>query len=97
MPHGGKRPGAGRPKGSRNKRTEKMIAAVNESGMTPLDYMLSVLRDESRDHAERIDAAKAAAPYVHSRLQSVEATGGGDLIIERRVIIEHVGVDQPDD
>ena len=32
-------------------------------GMTPLDYMLSIMRDENEDKRERLDAAKAAAPY----------------------------------
>ena len=31
--------------------------------MTTLDYMLSIMRDENEDKRERLDAAKAAAPY----------------------------------
>jgi hypothetical protein len=42
-------------------------------GLTPLTYMLQVLRDETQDHARRDDMAKAAAPYVHPRLSSIEA------------------------
>lgn len=40
----------------------------------PLDYMLSLLRDESLDTAQRFEAAKAAAPYVHARLSQVDST-----------------------
>lgn len=44
----------------------------------PLDYMLSVLRDESQPMESRMDAAKNAAPYVHSRLSSTEIKGPND-------------------
>lgn len=72
MPKGGPRPGAGRPKGSRNKRTQEQEQAVEESGMTPLEYLTSVYRDVTREVSERMEAAKAAAPYVHAKLSSVE-------------------------
>lgn len=58
-----------------------------EGGIMPLDYMLQILRDEDRDTAERMDAAKAAAPYVHAKLASVEHTGEGggalQVVIQR--------------
>lgn len=69
---GGKREGAGRPKGAKNKKTEEQIAAVQETGITPLEYLLEVMRDESRDDKDRTEAAKAAAPYVHPKLTSTE-------------------------
>ena len=71
--HGGKRPGAGRPKGAKTKLTEKALEKAGE-GLLPLDYMLKVLRNEEETPANRMDAAKAAAPYVHARLNSVEST-----------------------
>jgi len=70
--HGGSRPGAGRKPGARNKKTAAQIKAVEESGITPLDYMLSILRDETKTENVRLQAAKDAAPYVHQKLQSVE-------------------------
>jgi hypothetical protein len=36
--------------------------------------MLRVLRDDTADRARRDEMAKAAAPYVHPRLASVEQT-----------------------
>lgn len=55
-----------------------------EEGVTPLEYMLKIMRDES-DHedpkiqiareAMRFEAAKAAAPYMHPRLAAIEHTG----------------------
>ncbi|MDB5447279.1 MAG: hypothetical protein JWQ97_2596 [Phenylobacterium sp.] len=55
----------------------RRLAAIERSGPTPLDYMLQVMRDESLEPAKRLDAAKAAAPYVHPRLASV-AVGNQD-------------------
>ncbi len=72
MAVGGKRPGAGRPKGTRNKKTEAQVAAISDSGLTPLDYMLSVMRDETVPRDERLDAAHKAAPYVHAKLATVD-------------------------
>lgn len=50
--------------------------------LTPLDYLLSVLRDPGRPEKERFEAAKAAAPYVHARLSSVDHSGGVHLAHE---------------
>lgn len=64
--------GRGRPPGSRNKRTVETQERVAASGMTPLEYLTSVYQDEERDESRRIDAAKAAAPYVHPRLAQID-------------------------
>jgi hypothetical protein len=82
---GGKRPGAGRKKGVPNKRTAEVQKAVEESGVTPLEFMLTIMRTEPGDVEDprlmqaimemRFEAAKAAAPYVHAKLASVELSG----------------------
>jgi hypothetical protein len=82
MAQGGKRVGAGRKPGTRNKRTEEQVAAVEASGLMPLDYMLTVMRNESEDALRRLDAAKSAAPYVHARLSSIEHKGDVDNPVE---------------
>ena len=71
---GGKRPGAGRKKGVPNRASAAREAAIAASGLTPLEYMLNTMRDEGKPLALRLDMAKAAAPYVHPRLASVEQT-----------------------
>jgi len=76
--YGGKRPGAGRPRGSRNRRTRETVAAV-EQGLTPLAYLTSVYRDESLETHIRIEAAKAAAPYVHAKLSQIDVQASADL------------------
>jgi hypothetical protein len=78
MALGGKRAGAGRKPGTRNRRTVEQVAAVEASGLMPLDYMLGVMRNENEDAVRRLDAAKAAAPYVHARLNSTELKGDKD-------------------
>lgn len=81
---GGPRKGAGRPKGSATKRTREIADRAAAEGITPLEYMLQVMRDESEHEdprvqiareAMRFEAAKAAAPYMHPRLAAVEHTG----------------------
>jgi hypothetical protein len=42
--------------------------------MTPLDYLVSVYRDETATRPERLEAAAKAAPYVHPRLSAIEYT-----------------------
>lgn len=84
MPKGGKRQGAGRPKGAPNKASAARAAEIAASGETPLDYMLRRMRDPTVEHADRDKMAVAAAPYVHSRLAAVEHTGkdGGALVVQ---------------
>jgi hypothetical protein len=55
--------------------------------MTPLDYLVSVYRDETASRAERLEAAGKAAPYVHPRLAAVELTGGdgGPIQVEQPI------------
>ena len=79
---GGARPGAGRKKGEPNKRTAEAQEMAAATGMTPLEYMLQVMRDPGEDSPRRLSAAQAAAPYVHAKLSSVELTGkdGVDLL-----------------
>jgi hypothetical protein len=72
---GGARPNAGRKKGSPNKTTQEQREAIKASGLTPLEYMLRVMRDEDQDEARRLHAANMAAPYVHAKLSSVELSG----------------------
>lgn len=78
MAHGGARPGAGKPKGSVAKTDAKARQKAAEGGITPLEYLLQIMRDEDQPQEERKDAAKAAAPYVHARLASVDMTSKND-------------------
>jgi hypothetical protein len=50
-----------------------------EGGISPLDYMLAILRTEELPRDVRFEAAKAAAPYVHARLSSTDTTAQVDI------------------
>lgn len=69
--------------------------AANECGqardgetLSPLDYMLQVLRDPDASPAERKWAAEKAAPYLHPRLQTVEH--GGALTLSHEDALEEL-------
>jgi hypothetical protein len=77
---GGRREGAGRKPGSVARIDYEARQKAHACGLTPLDYLLSVMRDESEDKRERLDAAKAAAPYCHARLTSTELSGPDGIV-----------------
>jgi hypothetical protein len=72
---GGKREGAGRKLGSVARIDSEARQKALAGGVTPLDFLLSVMRDDERAFHVRLDAAKAAAPYCHARLASTELSG----------------------
>lgn len=63
---------AGRKAGVPNKKTVETIQNIEQSGLTPLQFLLEIMRDVVQEPAARIDAAKAAAPYVHPKLANIE-------------------------
>lgn len=104
---GGKRAGAGRPKGTtgRPHRLKTDVPAVVErvkamiaDGETPVEFFLRVMRDPKKSHSQRHDAAVAAAPYVHKKQPmdvNVDATGFPTP--QPTVLIVNVGVHLSDD
>ncbi|WP_425419620.1 hypothetical protein [Oricola indica] len=76
---GGARPGAGRKKGSPNVKSAEVIASAMEAGITPVEYMLGIMRDETKDAKDRAWAAEKAAPFVHPRPAPVPRTVEIDL------------------
>jgi hypothetical protein len=71
----------GRKRGTPNKRTRALQESVAASGLTPLDFMLSIMRNPKVRLAMRFDAAKQAAAYVHPKLAAIEHSGkdGGPM------------------
>lgn len=65
----------GRAKGTPNKRTLARQSKMALSGLTPLEFMLRVLRNPKATMEERMWAADKAAPYMHPKLASVEHSG----------------------
>jgi hypothetical protein len=85
----GRKTGGGSRAGSPNKATAKREAEIAASGLTPLDYMLKVLRNPKKPHVERMKAAVAAAPYVHPRLASTQASLSGALTLEQLILASY--------
>jgi hypothetical protein len=106
MPRRGKRRGAGRPKGSKNKvkaRVDEMMhraiasAALAGKKWTPLEWFLFILNDPDTPRRERTEVAKAAAPYLHARLNAIETSTTGKTheqgLADRRVRSPILAVD----
>ena len=78
MPAGSK-PGehrGGRKPGVKNHASIAREAAVKSGGVTPLDFLISEMRNPKRPVAIRRQCARDAAPYVHPKLAAVEVSGG---------------------
>lgn len=58
-----------------SKMTEALVAA---SGETPLQHLLTVMRNPRMPRDFRLEAAKAAAPYVHPKLATVTHVGDAE-------------------
>ena len=68
----------GRKRGTPNRRTafaRRVADLAAQSEDTPLDYLLSVMRDVEAPTDQRLEAAKAAAPYVHPKLSAIDHSG----------------------
>ena len=75
----------GRRKGTPNKTNAEREASIAASGLTPLEYLLQVMRDDLSEKNVRIDAAKAAAPYVHPKLANIQLAGDQGNPIQHQV------------
>jgi len=68
---GGKRQNAGRPRGSRNKRTLAVIDRLGD--WHPLEALVDIAKDESQPIETRIDCCKIILPYCSAKISNVEA------------------------
>ena len=62
--HGGRRKGAGRPPGARNK--PRLIRGLPETS-DPLQWLLALVNHTAAPLRVRVNAAKALMPYCHTR------------------------------
>jgi len=70
MPRGGCRPGAGRKPGSLTRRTREIAEQAAGDGITPLEYMLAVMRDP-KEPPER----RGEMPAASSRARNLPTRG----------------------
>lgn len=52
-------------------------AEAEAGGLSPLGYLLRVMRDEREPAARRMDAAKTAAPFLHPKLSTMDVQSAG--------------------
>lgn len=78
-------------KGIPNKRRAQLLAKIEKSGLSPLDYLLSVMRDPTQDQAVRLSAATSAAPYVHAKLASITHSGPEGGPVNLNLHVQFVG------
>jgi len=103
MARGGARPGAGRPKGSKNKVTEqkrkRLADLAQEYTEEALQALVSVVRDETAQYSAKVNAATALLDRAHGKpVQSTEVTGkdGGAIESDGTLRIEFVRPESPD-
>lgn len=98
MPKGGKRPGAGKKLGSKNRYSKALAEKMHQTGFTsPLDIMLMVANDSELAPELRIKAAQGASPYVHKRKpQALEMVGKFEFMspeereMRRQLLVEEI-------
>lgn len=80
---GGKRQGAGRPRGAATKRSSEVANRESQKGVTPLEVLLKAMRThyDKEEYDAAASIAKDAAPYMHAKLASVQHSGpnGGPI------------------
>ena len=77
MSRGGKRPGAGRPKGSKDKKTverETLMAKMIASDCTPMQFHYAVMNNADAPFAYRHRSAEILMRFVHPALSAIETT-----------------------
>ncbi len=82
----------GRKKGTPNKiqRPRKqqalLVDKLLDKGVTPLEYMLAILRNPEAEALQRSWAAEKAAPYCHPRLAPVDKDTGQQPVQKVQII-----------
>jgi hypothetical protein len=72
----------GRRRGTPNRATGAKRAEILASGLSPIDLMVSVFRDET----VRLDAARSVAPFCHPRLSTLDIGGQEDKPTQVQVV-----------
>ena len=72
MPRGGKRTGAGRPKGSLGAMTERVIDLLEELDFDPLLELVNLYRDPETDRRTKVRIASELAQFVAPKLKAID-------------------------
>lgn len=84
---GGARPGAGRPKGTTNKRTRALSDKLVNTGLCPAEALVRIAQqaEESGNLPLAVDAWKAVLPYVHAKPKAIEMNPDGLVALAREL------------
>lgn len=98
MARGGARPGAGRPKGSKNKVTEekrkRLADLAQEYTSEAVTTLAEVMRDTEAPHAARVNAATAMLDRGHGKpVQTTEVSGPDGGPIQTQTTIDPAKLD----
>jgi hypothetical protein len=88
--HGGARPGAGRKRRGQNQKTREIADRARENGVTPLEFLLSVMRDPTVESHRRESAAQALLPYMHPRMPaaaSYRSVPDGSMLVTNICVV----------
>lgn len=101
MAWGGVRKGAGRRRHTPNKRKSFIAAEALKQGISPLEFVLQVMRNEDNPLPLRCEMASIALPYCHARIGPRELPNdashpGGSVVLNILAIPngQFVGVDE---
>lgn len=78
----------GRKKGTRNKRTVAREAAFAASGLSYLDFLLSILRDDNAPDREQLRAAKMTLSLCHTKPRPIKVSANAPKVQVRYVTHE---------
>lgn len=96
MAKGGKREGAGRPKGTFAPAKKKLLDRIAASDRKlPLEIMLEAMEEayKAGGAIEAFPIAEKVAPYLHPKMQAVEVSGKDGKPIEQRMEIVRTVID----
>lgn len=96
MPQGGKREGAGRPKGTCAPAKRKLLDRIAASPRKlPLEIMLDAMEEayKAGGAIEAFPLAEKVAPYLHPKMQAVEVSGKDGKPIDQRIEIVRTVID----
>jgi len=93
-----KTPGSGRKKGSVNKKTREIAAALKQlkvDGTDSMSFYVSILRNPDAPFVVREKAASELFPYTYPKLSSIEARTGGRTHEDRLEMLRKMLDDDP--
>jgi|TARA_R110001592_G_scaffold13613_1_gene62257 hypothetical protein len=84
MAHGGKRPGTGRPAGSKNKRSQEIQDRLDDLGVDPIEGMAMIAADPNSTPELKLQCYKELAQYVAPKRKAVDmnTVHSGEMTIE---------------